>query len=84
MTYETLPIEILCDIFLVLCDNRAIDLQKLEITSRFDEFPWAVGQVCRHWRAGFISYPALWVECQIKCQNPLYGLGNNEGLPVHR
>lgn len=74
MTYETLPIEILCDIFLVLCDNRAIDLQKLEITSRFDEFPWAVGQVCRHssWRGAFISYPALWVD-----------LGN-EGLPVHR
>ncbi|KAF8341053.1 hypothetical protein F5887DRAFT_977169 [Amanita rubescens] len=53
------PIEILCEIFLLLCD-KPIALHHLTNGLHFDEFPWAVGQVCSHWRLAFLSYPPLW------------------------
>ncbi|KAF8332520.1 hypothetical protein F5887DRAFT_996708, partial [Amanita rubescens] len=54
-----IPTETLCDIFLLLCDGP-IALHELRNISRSHEFPWAVGQVCRHWRWAFVYYPALW------------------------
>jgi len=30
--------------------------------SCFDEFPWAIGQVCNRWREAFLSYPPLWTS----------------------
>ena len=53
------PTETLCEIFLLLC-NSPIALHELNNKSLFHEFPWAVGQVCRHWRLVYLSYPALW------------------------
>ncbi|KAF8336229.1 hypothetical protein F5887DRAFT_1247670 [Amanita rubescens] len=58
---ETIPSEILCEIFQHLC-YRPISLHVLDNSSRFDEFPWAVGQVCKHWRAIFLSCPHLWTS----------------------
>ena len=64
-TCKTLPIEILCKIFLLLCD-KPIHLQILQNTWHVDEFPWAVGQVCRHWRGAFLSYPPLWTSLSLQ------------------
>ena len=47
----TIPTEILYDILHLLCDGP-IALHDLKNESYFHEFPWAVGQVCRHWRGG--------------------------------
>ena len=58
------PTEILCEIFLLLCD-MPIALHELD-RSRLYEFPWAAGQVCRHWRSAFLSYPALWSSLSIE------------------
>ncbi|KAF8337163.1 hypothetical protein F5887DRAFT_1244620 [Amanita rubescens] len=54
-----LSIDILCEIFLLLCD-QPIALHHLKNKRHLHEFPWAVGQVCKHWRWVFLSYPALW------------------------
>ena len=60
MNLETrIPAEILSEIFHFLCDEP-IDLGKLENSSCLARFPWAAGQVCRHWRMAFLSYPVLW------------------------
>ncbi len=59
------PTEILCEIFLLLRD-KPIALHELKNRSRFNEFPWAVGRVCRRWRSVFLSYPALWSTLSIE------------------
>ena len=38
----------------------------LENRRCFDEFPWAVGQVCRRWREAFLAYPQLWTSFYLK------------------
>ncbi len=55
----TLPTDILYDIFHLLCDGP-IALHDLKNNMHFHEFPWAVGQVCRHWRGAFLSHTHLW------------------------
>ena len=61
------PIEILGEIFLILRD-KPIALHDLKNSSHFDEFPWAVKQLCSHWRSAFLSYPALWTSLSL--ENP--------------
>ncbi|KAF8344922.1 hypothetical protein F5887DRAFT_235734, partial [Amanita rubescens] len=61
----TIPSDILCDIFHLLCDGP-IALHDLRNESHFHEFPWAVGQVCRHWRGTFLSYTHLWTSFALK------------------
>ncbi|KAF8345031.1 hypothetical protein F5887DRAFT_238366 [Amanita rubescens] len=53
-----IPTETLCEIFHLLCDTQPILLHVLENSS--DGFPWVLGQVCRRWRAVFLSHPPLW------------------------
>ena len=63
MNLETrIPAEILSEIFRLLCYEQAIDLGKLENNSCLAQFPWAVGQVCRHWRTSLLSCPVLWTR----------------------
>jgi hypothetical protein len=64
----TIPTEILNDIFHLLCDGP-IALHDLKNDSHFHEFPWAVGQVCRHWRGAFVSYTNLWTSFALKPGN---------------
>jgi hypothetical protein len=61
----TIPTEILYDILHLLCDEP-IALHDLKNESHFHEFPWAVGQVCRHWRGAFLSYTHLWTSFTLK------------------
>ncbi|KAF8332892.1 hypothetical protein F5887DRAFT_1173571 [Amanita rubescens] len=61
----TIPTEILHDIFHLLCDGP-IALHDLKNESHFHEFPWAVGQVCRHWRGAFVSHTHLWTSFALK------------------
>ena len=65
MMYETIPSELLCEIFQLLCD-KPISLHILENSSCFGEFPWAVGQVCKRWREVFLSYPHLWTSLSLR------------------
>ncbi len=65
MPYSKIPSEILCEIFLLLC-NKPISLHVLDNSSCFDEFPWAVGQVCKRWREAFLSYPHLWTSLSLR------------------
>ena len=65
MICETIPSEILCEIFQLLCD-KPISLHVLNNSSCFGEFPWAVGQVCRRWRDEFLSYPHLWTSLSLR------------------
>ncbi|KAF8340899.1 hypothetical protein F5887DRAFT_1284198 [Amanita rubescens] len=60
-----IPTEILYDVFHLLCD-RPIALHDLNNESHFHEFPWAVGQVCRHWRRAFLSHTHLWTSFALK------------------
>ncbi|KAF8351855.1 hypothetical protein F5887DRAFT_1277615 [Amanita rubescens] len=60
-----IPTEILHDIFHLLCDGP-IALHDLNNESHFREFPWAVGQVCRHWRGAFLSHTHLWTSFALK------------------
>ncbi|KAF8337171.1 hypothetical protein F5887DRAFT_1161161 [Amanita rubescens] len=66
------PIEILCEIFLLLCD-KPIALHDLTNSAHADEFPWAVGQICSHWRSAFLSCPTLWASLSLnpKSKEPL-------------
>src|SRR6266576_3187830 len=59
------PVEILCEIFLLLCD-KPIALHDLMNSAHSDEFPWAVGQICTHWRSAFLSHPALWSSLSLE------------------
>ncbi len=61
----TIPTEILHDILHLLCDEP-IALHDLKNKSHFHKFPWAVGQVCRHWRRAFLSYTHLWTSFTLK------------------
>ncbi|KAF8329311.1 hypothetical protein F5887DRAFT_1287729 [Amanita rubescens] len=61
-----IPTEILYDILRLLCDGQTIALHDLKNESHFHEFPWAVGQVCRHWRGAFLSYSHLWTSFTLK------------------
>ncbi|KAF8320147.1 hypothetical protein F5887DRAFT_928166 [Amanita rubescens] len=61
----TIPTEVLCEIFHLLCDEP-IPLHDLENDSHLHEFPWAVGQVCRHWRGAFLSYTPLWTSFALR------------------
>jgi hypothetical protein len=63
-----IPTEILHDILHLLCDGP-IALHDLNNESRFHEFPWAVGQVCRHWRGAFLSHTHLWTFFALKPGN---------------
>ncbi|KAF8341034.1 hypothetical protein F5887DRAFT_428652 [Amanita rubescens] len=63
-----IPTEILHDIFHLLCD-QPIALHDLNNKSHFHEFPWAVGQVCRHWRGAFLSHTLLWTSFALKPGN---------------
>ena len=54
-----------CEIFRFLCD-KPISLHVLNNNSCFDEFPWAVGQVCKRWREVFLSYPRLWTSLSLR------------------
>ena len=65
MICETIPSEILCEIFQFLCDEP-ISLHVLDNSSCFGEFPWAVGQVCKRWRDEFLSYPHLWTSLSLR------------------
>src|SRR6266550_2372549 len=69
MICETIPSEILCEIFLLLCD-KPISLHVLDNSSCFGEFPWAVEQVCKRWRVVFLSYPHLWTSLFLQCPPP--------------
>ena len=60
-TAAQLSDEFLCEIFQLLCDEP-IYLNVLDNTSLFDKFPWAVGLVCKRWRAVFLSNPRLWTS----------------------
>jgi len=31
-----------------------------------DGFPWVIGQVCRRWRAAFLSHPPLWTILSLR------------------
>lgn len=65
MSVETgTPTEILCEIFYFLC-NEPVYLDVL-FNSTAQDFPWAVGQVCRRWRDVFISYPPLWISLSLQ------------------
>ncbi|KAF8340943.1 hypothetical protein F5887DRAFT_1284229 [Amanita rubescens] len=68
---ETIPSEILCEIFQHLCDSdNAISLHVLDNNPCSDEFPWAVGQVCKRWREIFLSCPRLWTSLFLQhCSN---------------
>jgi hypothetical protein len=72
---ETIPAEILCEIFHLLCD-KPISLHTLDNSSRFGEFPWAVGRVCKRWREIFLSYPHLWtsLSLQYHSDSPQFGV----------
>jgi len=61
----TIPTDVLYDIFHLLCDGP-IALHDLKNKSYFHEFPWAVGQVCRHWRGAFLSRTDLWTSFALK------------------
>ena len=65
ITIRSIPTEVLCDIFHLLC-NGPIVLNDLKNESHFHEFPWAVGQVCRHWRGEFLSYTPLWTSFALR------------------
>ncbi|KAF8345013.1 hypothetical protein F5887DRAFT_1199388 [Amanita rubescens] len=61
----TIPTDVLYDILHLLCDGP-IALHDLKNDSHFHEFPWAVGQVCRHWRGAFVSCTHLWTSFTLK------------------
>lgn len=54
------PAEVLGKIFHLLCDDP-IDVGPHMYGTK-NNFPWAVGRVCRQWRCGFISYPPMWTS----------------------
>ncbi len=57
-----IPIELLSDIFRHLC-KKPIALQWPRVDSEdVKSFPWAAGQVCKHLRRAFLTYPPLWVS----------------------
>jgi hypothetical protein len=60
-----IPVEILSGIFHLLC-NKHIALEELDNSLCLDDFPWAAGQVCRHWRTAFVSYPRLWTSLSLR------------------
>ncbi|KAF8331152.1 hypothetical protein F5887DRAFT_1176962 [Amanita rubescens] len=66
MSAETgIPTEILCEIFHSLCRHHPVSLNLLHNPTTQD-FPWAVGQVCKRWRDAFISYPPLWISLSLR------------------
>ena len=65
MICDRISFEILCEIFRLLC-HKPISLHVLDNSSRFGQFPWAVGQVCKRWRAVFLSYPRLWTSLSLR------------------
>ena len=73
MICETIPAEILCEIFHLLCD-KPISLHILDNNSLFGEFPWAVGQVCKRWRDEFFSYPHLWTSLSLRYHSTKVGV----------
>jgi len=57
-----IPIELLSDIFRHLC-KKPIALQWPRVDSEdVKSFLWAAGQVCKHLRRAFLTYPPLWVS----------------------
>ncbi|KAF8337175.1 hypothetical protein F5887DRAFT_1244662 [Amanita rubescens] len=61
MNQAIVPAEILCEVFQLL--HAPIHLGALDNSSgTAQDFPWAVGQVCRRWRDVFISHPPLWTS----------------------
>ena len=63
---ETMPPEVLCEIFRLLCD-KPISLHVPDNDSSCsDKFPWAIGQVCKRWREEFLSYLHLWTSLSLR------------------
>ncbi|KAF8634196.1 hypothetical protein AX15_001011 [Amanita polypyramis BW_CC] len=52
------PVEVLGPIFLLLCEEP-IKVAP-DVADSVDNFPWALGSVCKHWRHAFISYAPIW------------------------
>ncbi|KIL59232.1 hypothetical protein M378DRAFT_14941 [Amanita muscaria Koide BX008] len=61
---STVPTELLTEIFYLLC-KRPISVYKLNNSSCKEDFPWAVGLVCRQWRIAFLSYPPIWASLEL-------------------
>ncbi|KIL57597.1 hypothetical protein M378DRAFT_171587 [Amanita muscaria Koide BX008] len=56
-----IPNEILTEIFYLLC-KKPIYACELNNSCHKEDFPWAVGLVCRQWRTPFLSYPPIWAS----------------------
>ncbi|KAM6493867.1 hypothetical protein JOM56_010228 [Amanita muscaria] len=59
MTVSKVPTEVLTEIFYLLC-KESIFVCELNNSRCKENFPWAVGLVCRQWRTAFLSYPPIW------------------------
>ncbi|KIL57603.1 hypothetical protein M378DRAFT_171599 [Amanita muscaria Koide BX008] len=55
------PTEVLTEIFYLLC-KKPIFVCELNNSRCKEDFPWAVGLVCRQWRTAFLSYPPIWAS----------------------
>ncbi|KAM6493965.1 hypothetical protein JOM56_010326 [Amanita muscaria] len=55
------PPEVLTEIFYLLC-KKPIFVCGLSNWCHKENFPWAVGLVCRQWRTTFLSYPPIWAS----------------------
>ncbi|KAM6490913.1 hypothetical protein JOM56_013617, partial [Amanita muscaria] len=58
------PTEVLAEIFHLLC-KKSIFLCELNNSCCKEDFPWAVGLVCRQWRTAFLSYPPIWASLKL-------------------
>ncbi|KAM6492345.1 hypothetical protein JOM56_012069 [Amanita muscaria] len=58
------PTEILTEIFYLLC-KKFIYVCELNNSCHKEDFPWAVGLVCRQWRTAFLSYPPIWASLML-------------------
>ncbi|KIL54849.1 hypothetical protein M378DRAFT_18484 [Amanita muscaria Koide BX008] len=59
MAVSKVPTEVLTEIFYLLC-KESIFVCELNNSRCKENFPWAVGLVCRQWRTAFLSYPPIW------------------------
>ncbi|KAM6493958.1 hypothetical protein JOM56_010319 [Amanita muscaria] len=58
------PTEVLAEIFYLLC-KKSILVSELNNSCCKEDFPWAVGLVCRQWRTAFLSYPPIWASLKL-------------------
>ncbi|KIL61993.1 hypothetical protein M378DRAFT_166133 [Amanita muscaria Koide BX008] len=64
MAISKVPAEVLAEIFHLLC-KKSILLRELNNSYCKEDFPWAVGLVCRQWRTAFLSYPPIWASLKL-------------------